>query len=283
MSKVKIVVDSTADIPHAMAAELDITVVPLNVHFGDRVFLDWVDLKPEQFYQTLETSKEHPRTSQPSPGDFAAVFEKLTQDGSAAVAIVISSNLSGTYQSAVLGQAMAEGRRVEVVDSRAASMQCGFIALAAARAAKAGKSLDEVVAVARSLVGKTHVYFAVDTLEYLARNGRIGKAQALLGSLLSIKPLLKVDPEGFVAPLEKVRGERKVIPRLVELMAENLEPGKTTHVCVVHAKCPDKAEELKTAIVSAHRIDGELIVTDLGPVIGTHAGPGTVGLVYYQS
>jgi len=282
MSKVRIVVDSTADVPHAIAEELDIKVVPLNVHFGDQVYLDWVELKPDQFYHLLETSKDHPRTSQPSPGDFAKAYEELIKDGADVVSIHISANLSGTFQSATLGQSMLGKGRVEVIDTKGASMVVGIIGIEAARAAKAGRSFEEVVARARDLVGKVKVVFAVDTLEYLARNGRIGRAQAFLGSLVSIKPLLTFDEDGFVAPLEKVRGERKVLPRMVELLGENIDPGKNTRCCIVHAKCPEKAEELKKLILASHKVE-EFIVTDLGPVIGTHTGPGTVGLIYYQS
>jgi len=282
MSKVKVVVDSTADIPRDIAEELGITVVPLNVHFGDEVFLDWVEMSPPEFYEKLTTSPHHPRTSQPAPGDFAKVYEELTGDGSPVLSLHISAALSGTLQSAELGKAMVENKeaRVEIIDTRGASMHFGLAAIRAGRAAKEGRSLEEVAALVRETMEKIKVVFAVDTLEYLVRNGRIGRAQGLIGSLLSIKPLLTLE-DGLVAPLEKVRGAKKVLPRMVEIMTENLEPDRDTDCCIVHADCLERARELKEMVEKATRVR-EFIVTDLGPVIGTHAGPGTLGLVYYQ-
>jgi DegV family protein with EDD domain len=281
MAKVKILVDSTADIPHDLAKDLDIHVIPLNVHFGDKTYLDWVDLLPTHFYDLLHSDPNHPRTSQPSPGDFAKFYEDLTRDGSSVVSLHISANLSGTIQSAELGKGMVDGAKIEIIDSRMASMGFGLVAIAAARAARAGKSLEEVVALARDLCGRVKIIFAVDTLEYLARNGRIGKAQALLGSLLSIKPLLTLEG-GFVAPLEKVRGDKKVLPRMVELVGEMIEPGKPVTVSLVHANAIERARELKADIEKNYKV-AEAIVADLGPVIGTHTGPGTIGMIFYQS
>jgi len=281
MSKVRIVVDSTADIPHDLAKELDISVVPLNIHFGDRVHLDWVDLKPDEFYEMLRNDPEHPRTSQPSPGDFAKVYEELTADGSSVVSIHISSDLSGTLQSAELGKGMVGSDRIEVIDSRGASMVFGALAVDAARLAKRGESLETVAAYVRERTGRVAVVFAVDTLEYLVRNGRIGKAQGLLGTLLSVKPLLTLE-DGVVAPLEKVRGAKKVLPRMVELFGEMLEPDRPTRACIVHANSPDRADELRAMVKERYEVDEEFIVAELGPVIGTHAGPGTLGLIKYQ-
>ncbi|MEW6032716.1 MAG: DegV family protein [Bacillota bacterium] len=279
MSRVKILVDSTADVPHEVARDLGIHVIPLNVHFGDETYLDWVDLSPQSFYKLLETSPHHPRTSQPSPGDFAKTYEELTADGSSVVSIHISRLLSGTMQSAELGKAMVEGARIEIIDSQLASMAFGVVAVQAARAAREGRSFEEVVALARDLCPKVRVFFAVDTLEYLARNGRIGKAQALLGGLLSIKPLLTLE-DGLVAPLEKVRGDRKVIPRIVELLGEQVPPGSEIRACFVNANCPDKAGALQAEVEKAYKLT-EVLTAELGPVIGTHTGPGTVGMMIY--
>ncbi len=281
MAKVKIVIDSTADIPRNLAEEHGITVVPLNVHFGDKTYLDYVELTSSNFYDLLQKSPDHPRTSQPSPGDFAKVFGELTKDGSAVVAILVSEALSGTYQSAVMAKDMVPGRRIEVIDSRLASMGTTLAAVAAAKAARAGKSVEETVRLANDIVARMGVIFAVDTLEYLARNGRIGKAQALLGTLLSVKPLLTLEG-GVVAPLEKVRGEKKVIPRMVEIMGEKLEAARPpARVAVAHAACPERAEALRAAVQEAHRPE-EIILGGLGAVVGTHVGPGTVAVMWYQ-
>jgi len=281
MPKVKIVTDSIADIPRSYAEELGITVVPLNVHFGDKVYLDYVELTSSNFYDLLRKSPEHPRTSQPSPGDFAKVYEDLTRDGSAVVSVHVSAELSGTYQSAVMARDLVRGKTIEIVDSRLASMAIGLPVIAAARAAREGKSLDAVVGLVRDIVSKVQVIFAVDTLEYLARNGRIGKAQALLGSLLSVKPLFTLEG-GIVTPLDKVRGEKKVIPRMVEIMGEKLVAGGPAPVCsIAHADCPDRAESLRAAVEQAYR-PRETIMSTLGAVVGTHTGPGTTALLWYQ-
>lgn len=281
MAKVKIVTDSTADIPRRLVEELDITVVPLNVHFGDKTYLDFVELTSENFYDLLESSQDHPRTSQPAPGDFAKVYEELTRDGSPVVSVHLSAELSGTYQSAVMARDMVEGRRIEVVDSRLASMAFGLPVVEAARAAREGKGFEEVVGLVKDLLSRMKVIFAVDTLEYLARNGRIGKAQALLGGLLSVKPLLTLEG-GFVAPYEKVRGEKKVIPRMVEIMGDMLEPGKPVKCAIVHANSHDRAETLKAEVERTFQVR-ETTVSGLGAVIGTHVGPGTLGLLCYNA
>ncbi len=277
----KIVTDSAADIPRQLVEELGITVVPLTVHFGDKSYLDYVELNPSNFYDLLRSSPEHPRTSQPSPGDFKDVFEKLTADGSPVVAVLLSGELSGTYQSATLAREMLPDRKIEVIDSRLASMCYGLAAVDAARAARDGRSFEEVAALGRKIVESIGVVFAVDTLEYLARNGRIGKATAFLGTMLSIKPLLTLQ-DGIVTPLEKVRGEKKVIPRMVEIMGERLDPEKpAARAAIVHADCLDRAEALRAAAEAAYH-PAEIIVGGLGGIIGTHVGPGTIALMWYQ-
>jgi DegV family protein with EDD domain len=281
LAKVKVVTDSTADIPRSLVEELDITVVPLNVHFGDKTYLDYVELTSSNFYDMLRTNPEHPRTSQPSPGDVAAIYEKLIRDGSPIASIHVSSGMSGTFQSAVLAKDLVKSGRIEVVDSRMASMGLGLSVVEAARAAQGGMGIDEVIGQAKRTMAKTKVFFAVDTLEYLARNGRIGKAQALLGNLLSLKPILTLD-DGIVSAYEKVRGDKKVFPRMVEIMGEMLEAGRPPARCaIVHADCPDRAEALKAAVESAYS-PTEIIVGGLGAVVGTHVGPGTMALIWYQ-
>ncbi len=286
MAGVKIVVDSTSDIPHNLAEELGITVVPLSVHFGDATYLDWVELTPMEFYDLLETSPHHPRTSPPSPSEFAQVYESLVADGSAVVSMHISSGMSETYSAAVMAKQMVGHGRIEVIDSRLVSLAFGLAAIEAARAAQEGKSFEEVAAVARNVLAKVEgrVFFAVDTLDYLVRNGRIGRAQAILGTLLAVKPVLTIT-DGVVAPFEKVRGEKKVIPRMVDIMGESLGSGdgsgRTVKAAVVHAGCLDKAKELVGAVQRAHGVS-DFLIGDLGAVVGTHAGPGTVGLVFYE-
>lgn len=283
MPGVKVVVDSTSDVPRNLAEELGITVVPLSVHFGDETYLDWVELTPLEFYDLLETSPHHPRTSPPSPSDFARVYEELAADGSSLVSIHISSALSETVKSAEMGRAMVGGGRIEVIDSRVVSAAFGLPAVEAARAAKEGASFEEVVGVVREILEKSagKVFFAVDTLDYLVRNGRIGRAQAILGTLLAVKPVLTIT-DGFVAPFEKVRGEKRVIPRMVDILGEHLDrEGGEVVFGIVHANCMDKVQALKQAVHQAYGIEPYLIC-DLGAVVGTHSGPGTIGMMFYQ-
>jgi len=281
LARVKVVTDSTADIPRGIVEQLGIIVVPLSVHFGEKVYLDYVELTSANFYDLLRKSPDHPRTSQPSPGDFSTVFEEATKDGSSVVAVLVSAGMSGTCQSAILGRDMVKNATIEIIDSRLTSMALGLAVIEGARAAKAGKSQAEVIAVANDAVSRAKVFFVVDTLEYLARNGRIGKAQALLGNLLSVKPILTLE-DGQVASSEKVRGEKKVIPRLVEIMGESLEPGRgPAKVAIAHADCLERAEELRAAIEKAHH-PAEIIMSGLGAVVGTHVGPGTQALMWFQ-
>lgn len=281
MQGVKVVVDSTADIPHNLAEEFDITVVPLTVHFGESTYIDWTELTPLEFYDLLETSPHHPYTSPPTAAQFEAAYEQIIADGYAVVSIHISSELSETLRSAEAAKAKIGDRgRIEVIDSRVVSVAFGLPAIAAARAASEGKSFEEVVGVARSMIEATKgkAFFAVDTLDYLVRNGRIGRAQAILGTLLAIKPVLTLS-DGVVSPYEKVRGDKRVIARIVDIVGELVGPGGLTQVGIVHANCLDKATALKDAITGAFGAK-DVLLCDLGAVVGTHAGPGTVGLVF---
>lgn len=280
--QVKVVVDSTADIPHNLAEELDITVVPLTVHFGDQSYRDWTELTPLEFYDLLETSPHHPYTSPPTPEEFATVYESLTADGSAVVSLHISAELSETYAAAKAAQAMLGDRgRVEVIDSRVVSIAFGVPAIDVAAAARDGKSFEEVTGLARSLLAASagRAFFTVDTLEYLVRNGRIGRAQAILGTLLAVKPVLTFT-DGLIAPYEKVRGDRKVVPRMIDIMRGLLGAGKPARTAIVHANALDRANELREAMREAFGVDDTLIC-DLGSVVGTHGGPGTLGMVFY--
>lgn len=280
MGKVCIVTDSTADIPAATRRELGIEMVPLNVHFGDEVLRDQVDIDTDQFWTKLHQSPVHPRTSQPAPGDFLAVYQRAASAGRPVVSVHISSLLSGTFNSAQVAAGMAAGAQVELVDTRSASLGVGLVALAAARMAEQGASAAEVAAAARTLAANTHIFFGVDTLEFLAKNGRIGKAQALLGGLLNIKPILKIE-DGLVAAADKVRGKSKVLPRVLELLAERVPPGRRVRVAALHANVPADASAWLAA-VREHYDVVETILGPIGPVIAVHVGPGTVGVAVQE-
>lgn len=279
MAGVKIVTDSGADIPKPLAEELDIAVVPLTVHFGDEEFKDGVDLELSEFYRRLHAGGQ-PRTTQPSPTDFEAVYRRLQADADAIVSVHLSSQLSGTMQSASIAAAMdGIDVPVHVVDSRSASLGIGMLAVEAARMAKAGASAEDIVQHLEAIVARQKVLFLVDTLEYLQRNGRIGRAQAFVGGLLNIKPLLTID-DGVVAPLERARGRAKARARLLELVTQGAQ-GQRVKVAVMHADALEEAESLASELRSRLDVE-ELVVGQLGATIGTHAGPGTLGVVFYS-
>lgn len=270
---VRIVTDSTADLPAELVARHRIAVVPLLVQFGAQSFRDGVDLTPDAFYERLRTSAVFPTTSQPSLAAFQAVFDELLADGSSVVAVHLAATLSGTCQaSATAAQAYPPGR-VAVLDSRNVSMALGWLVLAAARAAADGAAHGEVVALIERLRPCARLLGALDTLEHLQRGGRIGRARAFLGSLLGIKPILEVR-DGEVLPRERVRTWKRAVERLAEL---TLAWRPLAHVAIIHATAPEAAESLRARL--APHLDGrELLVRPIGPVLGTHIGPGALGV-----
>ena len=278
MANVRIVTDSTADLPPSLVAELGITIVPLQVNFGDQSFRDGIDLTPEAFYDKLRASPTMPTTSQPSVGAFVEVYESLAADADGILSIHLSSALSGTYNSAMLAREEIGDRcPVEVIDSRQASLGIGIIVLACARLARQGAPLAELADHARRMIPNTHILFLVETLEYLQRGGRIGRAAAFVGTLLSVRPLLKIE-DGEVRPAEKVRTRGKGIDRLVQFAGSfpNVEM-----LSILNATTPDDVEQIMSrteALVPRDRT----IVGQVGSVIGTHTGPGVLGVVVCQ-
>lgn len=277
---VRVVTDSTSDLPPDLARAHGIQVIPLLVLFGDRVYHDGVDLKPRDFYEQLEKGGVHPRSNPPPQADFLAVYQGLAAQKDL-ISIHLSEKLS---QTVVHARGAAEGsssqRTLRVVDSQSVSLGLGMLALFAARMARRGLEPDVIVECLESMRGRIHVLFAVNTLEYLARGGRIGKAQAFLGTLLGIKPILGV-VDGEVAAVDKVRGGRAAQPRLVELLAKRVDPSRPVVASIAHAKAPVWADRLRGLLGQTFRFS-ELIVAEMGPVVGTHAGPGTVGTAIFQ-
>lgn len=280
MAKACIVTDSTADIPGGLRRELGIEMVPLNVHFGDEVLKDQVEIDHDGFWAKLQQSPVHPRTSQPAPGEFLAVYRRLAADGRPIVSMHISSQLSGTFNSAQIAAGMADGARIELVDTRSASLGVGLLAIEGARMAQRGASAAEIAAYAREAAARMQIFFGVDTLEFLARNGRIGKARALLGGLLNIKPILKVE-DGLVHPADKVRGKSRVLPRVLELLEERIPTGRRVRMAVLHANVPEDAAAWVSAIKERYDV-AEHLVAPIGPVIAVHAGPGVVGVAMHE-
>ena len=287
---VRVVTDSTADLPSRLAREHGIRVVPLTVRFGDRMFKDGVDISPREFYELLETGTVHPATNPPTPGEFLQVYRELVSDKDV-VSVHISSGLSETVRHAE--QAAASGSRelqelrqgsepvrVGVVDSRQVSLGLGLLAVFAARMARRGLSVREIGPRIQAMAERVEVLFVVDTLEYLARHGRIGRAKAWVGQLVGIKPILGVR-EGAVTLVDKVRGGRAAHPRMIELFKKTIDPERPAIAAVAHAKAPVWADRLKGLLEKELSL-AEVHLAEMGPVVGTHAGPGAVGASVYQ-
>jgi len=268
---VAIVTDSVADLPPHVAEELGITVVPLVVRFGTDIYRDGLDLNPDQFYEKLKTCKILPVTSVPSPAAFADAYDKLTGKNEIAV-ITLTSKLSATYQVALQSIGLMKKQcRVEVVDSQWAVMAQGFITIAAAKAAQAGASLDEVLDVARHTIHRVDMRAAFDTLEYLERGGRIGKAQAFLGSLLKVNPIIGMK-DGEVHPYARERSRAKAIDHLYNFAANF---GNVEGLAVEYATDFDEANRLFQRLHSKYA-EVPIYLSRGSPVIGTHTGPGLI-------
>ncbi len=271
---VRVVTDSTADLPPALAEELGITVVPLNVHFGSQLYKDGVDITADQFYTRLVASETLPTTSQPSVGEFLETYRALSEDADGIVSVHISGKLSGTLNSADQAkQEIGDGARVETVDSMQGSLGLAMVAIAAARAAQAGGDVDAVVSATRDSIPRARFFGLLDTLRYLEKGGRIGKAQAFMGSLLHIKPLLTVR-DGEVHPLERARNRAKGTQRLYDLANEH---APLADLAVAYTTTPDEARALADRLRPLHPT-GDVFVSQLGPVVGTYLGPQVLGV-----
>ena len=276
MAGIRIVTDSSCDLPDDLVEKHSITVVPLTVRFGEEEFVDRIDLTPTQFWAKVEASSVLPETAAPSPGAFEAAYRAAKADGcSGVVAVTLSSELSATYQSAELAaKAVADEIPVRVVDSRALTTALGLMALTAAEAAESGASIDDVVAAVEAVIPRTFIFAALDTLDNLKKGGRIGGAQAFLGSMLSIKPIISIST-GKVEQESKQRTRSKSLRYLADKVRD---AGPLVTLAVVHGNAPDVEEmlDLLAPIYPRERI----IVSDLGAVIGTHGGPRTMGITY---
>ena len=271
---VKVVTDSCSDIPQEIVQELGISVIPLHVYFGDEEFQDGVNLTPDEFYNKLAGGM-YPRTTQPSPVAFIETFKKLATETKEIFSVHLSKKLSGSYNSASIAQAEVEQIcRVEVVDSLMASMGVGLLAIKAAKAAIDGANLDQIKMLLEEAIPKTHFIGALDTLEYLHKGGRLGKGQALLGSVLNMKPLLHIK-DGEVYPLERTRGREKALTRLCQLVGgfHDIED-----MAVMYATTPDEAERLRDKLAW----EGTAHMARIGPTIGTYMGPGALAVALIE-
>lgn len=281
MPKVHVVTDTGSDLPAEIRSKYNIHLVPLSIQFGEEIYLDTLELGAEQFYQRLAESSVLPSTCQPSPADFVKCYEQISEPGDEIISVHLSSRLSGTYQSAVLASTLVEKRSIHIIDTKSASIGIGLVAVAIAEAVQNGASAAEALAVGERVIEDLQVYFVVDTLEYLRRNGRIGAASAMVGSLLNIKPVLTL-ANGIVTPFDKVRGKARAIKRIYDLFADYVRthPGRKIRVGLVHSNCLDETLELADKLKAEFPIE-DLMIGLIGPTIGVHVGPGTIALLWY--
>jgi DegV family protein with EDD domain len=274
---VRIVTDSACDLPQPACDELGIEVVPLSIRFGEREYVDRKELSVEAFWRELEHASVLPETAAPSVGAFEETFRTLSDgDTDGIVCINLSSSLSATMQSAQVAAKAIDGKTpIAIIDSKSASMGIGNLALYAARRARDGASVDEIVREVEERRARQHLFATLDTLEYLRKGGRIGGAKALLGSMLSIKPIITVD-DGVVEEAGKVRTRSKAM----KAIADHVPDGKVEAISVLHAGAPDLDELL--AMIEPKVGDAEVVVGMIGPVVGVHTGPRTVGVAYIQ-
>ncbi len=278
MSKVAIVTDSTGYIPQELIDQYKIPVAPLVVIWGDETLRDDIDIKPVEFYERLKTAKVMPSTSQPPIPDFENIFTRLHGEGYEILAVLISNKLSGTIASAEQAKKNLPEATIEIFDSESTAMSMGFQVLAVARAAADGASLAECLALAEKARENSGIIFAVDTLEFLHRGGRIGGASRFLGTALQMKPLLTLE-EGKIEALERVRTKKKAQARLSDIVVDRLAGKSNIRLATLHANAAEDANALLDATCDRLEVV-EKIYSEVSPVIGTHVGPGTVGLAY---
>lgn len=284
-SEVAVITDSVAQVPTEMAQKLGITVVPLTVQIDGRPYLDGIDLAPLELYRRMRRENIMPTTTAPSLGQYQQAFLSRLQDGAqAALCVALSSKLSMGYNTACEAAKMVQDefpdRHVQVLDSRQATISQGFVAIAAARAAAEGKPLPEVRRAAEEAKRRVGFAATLETLEYLARGGRIGKAAFMVGSLVKIKPILSIDEEGLVAPVNRVRGENHALQAIVDHVARQTEGHQNLHLAIMEADAQEQAALLRELALQKLQ-PTEIFHSEFTPVMGVHTGPGVVGLGYY--
>lgn len=275
---VKIVTDSTADLPAKIISQYGIEVVPLNVHFGEEVYKDGIDIWSEEFYNKLRNEPLLPNTSQPAPGEFLNAYQKIAKPGDTIISIHISREMSGTADSAKLAaEMMGTDCQIQIVDSRHVTLSLGVLVLQAAKAAQNGESAEMIMAKLAKWKEDISIFFTLKSLEHLQRTGRIGKASVLMGSLLNIKPILSIEG-GLIVPLEKMRGN---FPKVAEVLVEQAVKRygtKPLSVGIIHTESEEDLGILETMAKKSLNVK-EMVTNLAGPIVGTHVGPNAIGII----
>jgi DegV family protein with EDD domain len=277
-TSIAFVTDSTAYMPPDLVKQYNIHVVPNVVNWGSKTYRDGVDISSSEFFERLKTDPVMPTTAVSSIGDFRDVYAAAAKTAEAVIGVHLSAKLSGTYSTAVQAQGMLPQHKITVIDSNATAMALGFVVLAAARTAQAGGSFDEAVKAANAAIPKVGVIFTVQTLEFLRRGGRIGGAQAFMGSLLDMKPILELR-DGRVEPVERVRTKKKAVERVLDMVIAKTSGQRPIRLATLHAAAPEEAAAL-LALAKERLGAEEDIFSEVSPTVATHTGPGTVGLAF---
>ncbi len=281
MTRIHVVTDSGSDLPKEVREKYNIHVVPLTIQFGEDIYVDGIELSAKAFYQALKEALVLPSTCQPSPADFVKCYESISKPGEHIISVHLSSELSGTYQSAVLASTMLEDRHIHVLDSKSASIGIGLVTLAVAEAVQNGASVEDAVKEGERVIEEIEVFFVVDTLEYLRRNGRIGAASAIVGSLLNIKPVLTLK-DGIVTPYDKIRGKSRALKEISDIFKRYLtaHPNRKVRIGITHADSISEANIIRDELISDFDMK-DILIEYIGATIGVHVGPGTVALLWY--
>ncbi|SHH28729.1 DegV family protein [Tepidibacter thalassicus] len=277
---IKIITDSLSDIPLNIISEYDIEVIPLTIIFEDGEYKDGVDLSNEEFYEKLKNSSSIPKTSQVTPLQFESIFKNYLNENKKILYISGSSKATGTYQSSILAKNILGSDDIYIFDTMALSFGCGMLVVEAAKMARQGKEIDEILRKLEYMRDKVDHIFTVDTLEYLQKGGRISSTKAAIGTILNIKPILTVE-EGLVSQLDQVRGKKKVVSKMIELAKERGNNLSDQVIVISHANNEELLLKLKEA-VEVELKPKDIIISTIGATIGTHAGPGTVAMFYLR-
>jgi DegV family protein with EDD domain len=277
---IKIVTDSTSDMPSSLAQKYDIRIAPLRVNFGEESYLDGVELKTEDFYKKLAQSKELPTTSQVNPGEFEDIFNEILKNGDEVIGIFISKDLSGTYASAKIAKDMIGSDKIHLIDSRGVTAIISLLAIEASKMAEQNFNAEEITAKITEMSKNIKSIFLIDTLTYLVKGGRLSKAQGMAGSLLNIKPIIQVK-DGILETIFKARGRAKGIKWMIDNLKEcNYDLSKKT-VFVVNSNDPELGQKFKDSLLENFEV-GEILEAQIGSVVGTHAGPSCGGIVFCE-
>lgn len=278
--KITLITDSTCDLKPEFLANEGIPFAPLKVLFGEKEFVDKIDLTNAEFYEKMRSSKELPTTSQVNPGEFYELFSKELEAGNQVIGVFLSSELSGTYNSAVVAKEMLGNDNIFLIDSRTVSFALGLLVIRLKSKIDSGATAEEVIDYSKKLVGSSQLYGMLDTLENLKKGGRLSSGTAMIGKMLNLKPIIEVK-EGVVNVAEKARGSRKGLTWMIEQLAKAYPNGKIDEMAVAHANSPEKVSDLKQLLLERFEI-GTIHEIEIGSVVGTHAGEGAVGITYYK-